>query len=142
MDGEWSAVQTLRHLVFVTDSWFRWTVLGLPRPFHPVGFAPTFVPDQAEMGLDPESTPSLSEVLEIRIGRQRQVSDHLAALDPTELERAITVADRPGWPTDPDQHTVLSCLHVLLEEEFAHHQYCVRDLDLLAARSGAVHTDG
>jgi len=29
---------------------------------------------------------------------------------------------------DPEQHTVLDCLHILLEEEFAHHQYCVRDL--------------
>src|ERR1700733_2585899 len=28
VNGEWSALQTLRHLVFVHDSWFRRCVLG------------------------------------------------------------------------------------------------------------------
>jgi hypothetical protein len=28
---------------------------------------------------------------------------------------------------------VLDCLHVLLDEEWAHHQFCVRDLDALDA---------
>lgn len=142
VDGEWSAVQTLQHLVFVADAWFRWTVLGLPRPFHRIGLAAPFVPDQPAMGLDPEARPSLAEVLQVRVEQQQQVSDHLAGLDPTGLERPVAVVDRPGWPTDPEQHTALGCLHVLLEEEFAHHQFCVRDLDVLAARDGGVNGSG
>ena len=31
--GEWSAVETLRHLVFVHDSWFRRCCLGSSEPF-------------------------------------------------------------------------------------------------------------
>ena len=37
--GEWSAVQTLRHLVFVHDSWFRRCCLGSTRPFTAIGLA-------------------------------------------------------------------------------------------------------
>src|SRR3954454_14304737 len=32
VDGEWLMVETLRHLVFVHDSWFRRCVLGLTEP--------------------------------------------------------------------------------------------------------------
>ena len=38
VDGEWSMVETLRHLVFVHDSWFRRCVLGLTEPFTPWGW--------------------------------------------------------------------------------------------------------
>ena len=52
VNDEWCAVQTLRHLVFVHDSWFRRCVLGLTEPFTPMGLAPSFVPDQEQQGLD------------------------------------------------------------------------------------------
>jgi hypothetical protein len=35
--GEWSAVETLRHLVFVHDSWFRRCCLGSTKPFTAIG---------------------------------------------------------------------------------------------------------
>jgi hypothetical protein len=50
--GEWSAVETLRHLVFVHDSWFRRCCLGSAEPFTAIGLASEFVPDQEEQGLD------------------------------------------------------------------------------------------
>ena len=50
--GEWSAVQTLRHLVFVHDSWFRRCVLGSTALFTPMGLAIDAVPNQVEQGLD------------------------------------------------------------------------------------------
>jgi hypothetical protein len=133
VDAEWSAVETMRHLVFVSDSWFRWSVLGVPKAFHPVGLAPSFVPEQLAMGLDPEAHPSFAEVAEIRVGQQRDVTDFLAGLTAADLERRASAPDRPGWPVDPEEHTVLECLHVLLEEEFAHHQFCVRDLTTLTS---------
>ena len=40
VDGEWSMVETLRHLVFVHDSWFRSCVLGLTEPFTAMGGGP------------------------------------------------------------------------------------------------------
>ncbi len=64
-DGEWSAAETLRHLVFVHYSWFRRCCLGSAGPFTAIGLAPEFVGDQEEQGLDraaaigtiPTSTP-------------------------------------------------------------------------------------
>src|SRR5919197_2002136 len=66
VDGEWSMVETLRHLVFVHDSWFRRCVLGLTEPFTAIGLASEFVPDQEEQGLDPAAAPTLDEVLAAR----------------------------------------------------------------------------
>ena len=37
VDGEWSFIQTLRHLVLVTDGWIRRALLGDPSPWHPLG---------------------------------------------------------------------------------------------------------
>jgi len=42
VNGEWSALQTLRHLVFVHDSWFRRCCLGSPGPFTALGLASDF----------------------------------------------------------------------------------------------------
>ena len=56
--GEWSAVETLRHLVFVHDSWFRRCCLGSTQPFTAIGLASDFVPDQEEQGLDPAAAPT------------------------------------------------------------------------------------
>jgi len=37
-------------------------------------------------------------------------------------------------PHDPDyQETILSCLHVILEEEWEHHRFAVRDLEAIEA---------
>src|SRR5215211_2790404 len=48
---EWSALQTMRHLVFVHDSWFRRCCLGSTDPFTPMGLATEFVPEREEQGL-------------------------------------------------------------------------------------------
>ena len=36
VDGEWSFIETLRHLVFATDSWIRRAILGDPSPWDPL----------------------------------------------------------------------------------------------------------
>jgi hypothetical protein len=33
--GEWSFIETLRHLVFVTDAWASHALLGEASPYHP-----------------------------------------------------------------------------------------------------------
>ncbi len=50
--GEWSMVETLRHLVFVHDSWFRRCVLGLTEPFTALGLGPPEVMDRERGELD------------------------------------------------------------------------------------------
>ena len=50
-----------------------------------------------------------------------------------DLQRNCVPPDSPGHPrTD---HTVLECLHVILKEEWQHHRYAVRDLQVLENRS-------
>ncbi len=131
VDGEWSFAQTLRHLVHATDMWLRRAVLDIEQPFHPIG-----QPDgsAATAGDDPTTgavvTPSYPEVLQVRAGRVTMVRDFLATVTPDEL-----AATRRN-PHDPDYpETVLSCLHVILQEEWEHHRYAVRDLDAIEAVS-------
>lgn len=128
VDGEWSAIETLRHLVFVSDAWFRRAVLGIESPYHPIGLAPDFVKEQGEMGLDPRAKPTLEEIRAVRTAQATEIVDYLARLTDEALERPGAPASRPGWPPDPTDETVLGCLQILLEEEWSHHQFCARDL--------------
>ena len=41
VDGEWSFVETLRHLVFIADSWASRTVLDEAMPYHRLGLPQT-----------------------------------------------------------------------------------------------------
>ena len=129
--GEWSAVQTLRHLVFVHDSWFRRCCLGLNRPFTAIGLASPFVPDQQEQGLDKAAEPSLDEVLAVRAEQAGELGQWLADVTAADLAAAAPVPEGPGWPPYAAGKSVLQCLRVVLNEEREHHGFCVRDLDSL-----------
>ena len=37
VDGEWSFIETLRHLVFATDAWVSRAIGGDRSPWHPLG---------------------------------------------------------------------------------------------------------
>jgi len=130
--GEWSAVETLRHLVFVHDSWFRRCCLGSTEPFTAIGLAIDFVPGQEEQGLDPAAAPSLDEVLAVRGEQGAELERWLSAVTLGELAAPAPVPAGPGWPPYARGKSVLQCLHVVLNEEFEHHRFCVRDLDLLS----------
>jgi hypothetical protein len=129
--GEWSVVETLRHLVFVHDSWFRRCCLGSTRPFTAIGLASGFVPDQQEQGLDPAAAPGLDEVLAVRAGQGAELERWLSAVTPDALSAPAPVPPGRGWPPYARGKSVLECLHVVLDEEWAHHGFCVRDLDML-----------
>jgi hypothetical protein len=131
VDGEWSFAQTLRHLVMATDIWFGRAVLGLEQPFHPLGLPNAeHAEDGEDMSVFSLVEPSYSEVLEVRTGRVVSVRDFLAGVTADQL------AEARRNPHDPArEETVLSCVHVTLQEEWEHHRYAVRDLDAIAAAS-------
>jgi hypothetical protein len=129
--GEWSAVETLRHLVFVHDSWFRRCCLGSTRLFTAVGLASEFVPDQEEQGLDRSAAPSLDEVLAVRDVQRAELERWLSTVTADELSAPAPVPAGQGWPPYARGKSVLECVHVVLDEEWAHHGFCMRDLDLL-----------
>jgi len=129
VDGEWSFAQTLRHLVLATDVWLRRAILEIEQPFHPAGLAGPSAEDEGlDMSVFAEVTPSYAEVLDARAGRVAMVREFLATVTPDQL----AVARKNPWsPEHPE--TTLSCLHVILEEEWEHHRYAVRDLDTIEA---------
>jgi hypothetical protein len=132
VDGEWSFAQTLRHLVLATDMWLGGAVLRLEQPFHPLGQLDAGTEDDGfDRSVFTTATPAYDEVLEARASRVALVRDFLATVSPEVLAAA-----RPN-PHDPAyQETVLSCLHTILEEEWEHHRYAVRDLDAVEAGAG------
>jgi hypothetical protein len=131
--GEWSFAQTLRHLVLATDMWLGRAILEIEQPFHAVGLVDTGTEqDGLDMSVFTTATPSYAEVLEARAGRVAMVRDFLTRVTSGEL-----AATRKN-PHDPrHQETTLSCLHVILEEEWEHHRYAVRDLDAIEAQYDA-----
>ncbi len=133
VDDEWSFVETLRHLVLATDCWLRRMVKGMDRPYHPWGLAGSWLNDPAGWGIDPAATPTLDEIVEVRRERMDEVRRTISAVTVEELGRVCLPPATPGHPNVP--HTVLECLHVILEEEWEHHRYAVRDLELLETGS-------
>ncbi|USQ80178.1 DinB family protein [Ornithinimicrobium faecis] len=132
VNSEWSMTQTLRHLVFVHDSWFRRCCLGSTALFTPMGLGPEFVPDQQRQGLDPDAAPELAEVLAVREEQGTELARWLETVTTEDLVAPAPVPEGPGWPPYAVGKSVLECLQVVLNEEWAHHGFCVRDLDLLA----------
>lgn len=130
--GEWSAVETLRHLVFVHDSWFRRCCLGSTAPFTALGLAIDGVPDQEEQGLDPTAEPELDDVVAVRADQTDELERWLADATADQLAAPAPIPDGLGWPPYARRKTVAECLRVVLNDEWAHHGFCVRDLDLLA----------
>jgi len=131
VDGEWSFAQTLRHLVLATDAWLGRSILAIEQPFHPIGQAGAgAAEDGFDMSVFTTVTPSYEEVLEVRAGRVAMVRDFLATVTAEVLAETRKNPHAPEYP-----ETVLSCLHVILEEEWEHHRYAVRDLDAIDAKA-------
>ncbi|MGH3445406.1 MAG: DinB family protein, partial [Nocardioidaceae bacterium] len=85
-----------------------------------------------DMSVFTTATPSYADVLEARAGRIEMVRDFIAGVTPDELAAARRN------PHDPEYaETTLSCLHTILEEEWEHHRYAVRDLEAIESKSGA-----
>jgi DinB superfamily/Pentapeptide repeats (8 copies) len=130
VDGEWSFAQTLRHLVLATDAWLGRAILEVEQPFHPLGQAgPGAEDDGLDMSIFVTAAPLYEDVLEARAGRVAMVRDFLAGVTPSLLAEPRT---NPWSPEDPE--TTLSCLHVILEEEWEHYRFAVRDLAAISLR--------
>ncbi|MGD8150707.1 DinB family protein [Ornithinimicrobium sp. Y1694] len=132
VDGEWSYLQTMRHLIMATDTWLGRAVLEREQPYDPLGLPHDDGGEGSaayDHGMFVTQEPTLAEVLRVRGERQAMVRDFLADAD------AALLAEARKNPHAPQhEETVLSCVQTILEEEWEHHRYAVRDLDALAAR--------
>jgi hypothetical protein len=128
--GEWSFAQTLRHLVMATDTWLGRAILGIEQPFHPIGQPNAeYETDGLDMSVFAAAVPSYAAVLEVRAGHVARVRDFLAAVTPDVLAETRQNPWAPDYP-----ETTLSCLHVILHEEWEHYRFAVRDLDAIEAQ--------
>jgi hypothetical protein len=122
--GEWSFVQTVRHLVFAMDMWFTAPVSG--GRLHAMGLPNSGSKDFPWPDLDPSLSPSLEEALDVRADRARHFRTFLDGLATSDLDREVDVL---ATGTNP----LRECLFTVLEEEFWHLRYARRDLEHLEA---------
>lgn len=134
VDGEWSFIETLRHLVFATDSWINRAILGDPSPWDPLDLPWDEMPDTPGVPRDRDVRPSLDAVLELRRDRMSTVRQVIEALTDKSLNGHTEPVEGPGWP-EPRSYPVRECLLCILNEEWQHRLYAERDLDALQARS-------
>ena len=131
VDGEWSFVQTLRHLLFVTDSWVRRGVLGERAPWHHLDLPPTGMTRVGGLD-DADVRASFDEVLALRAERTAVVDAVMVELTDARLDEEVRAvgAGHPKaglWP-------VRRCLEAQVNEEWRHRDYAERDLTKLTDR--------
>jgi len=136
VNGEWSFVETHRHLLFAGDAWLGNAVLEEPAPYHPLGLPAGGTPPEeaAKLGLTLDATPTLDEVLAPRRARMATLRAIVDGLTETDLDRVC--ARKPGDLYPDREYVVRRCLSVVLKEEAEHHRYAVRDLAALQAGTG------
>lgn len=122
VDGEWSFVETLRHLVFATDKWFTAPLLG--GAFDPMG-----LPNSGSIaldwpGVDSVADPSFDEAVGGWQDRSRQLRGYLDDIEPAALAMEVDVLENGTT-------AVHDCIGVVFEEHFHHLRYALRDLDRL-----------
>jgi hypothetical protein len=133
VDGEWSFIETLRHLVFATNAWVKRTILGDPSPWHPLDLPHDEMPDEPSIPRNRDARPSLDEVLALRVDRMAVVRRVMADLTDEKLAGNTEPVLEPGYP-ESGSFPIRLCLHVILSEEWEHRLYAERDFDALEAR--------
>ena len=133
VDGEWSFIETLRHLAFATDAWMRRAVLGDPSPWDPLDLPWDEMPDAPGVPCDRSVRPSLEVALGLRRDRMATVRAFLEGLTDETLAGHTEPVEGPGWPK-PRGYPVRDCLLIVLSEEWEHRRYAERDLAVLERR--------
>jgi hypothetical protein len=101
----------------------------LEQPYHPLGQPNVeYQADGNDMSVFWLGIPPYADVLEARADRVAMVRDFLATVTTDEL---ATTRQNPWAPQYSE--TTLSCLHTILEEEWAHHRYAIRDLSTISS---------
>ena len=133
VDGEWSFIQTLRHLNFASACWVDRMILGDVSPWLPLDLPWDEAPPWDGFQWEREARPSLDEVLALRCERQATVRQVMESLTDEQLTSKRTRTE-PGWPQEED-FPVKECLRIVLNEEWEHRLYAERDLTALEKES-------
>ncbi|GAA2740109.1 DinB family protein [Terrabacter aerolatus] len=134
VDGEWSFIETLRHLVFATDAWVCRALLGDAEPWDALDLPHDDMPDSPPVPRDRTARPSLDEVLVLRADRMATVRRVIEGLSDEALSGTTAPVTAPGYP-EPESYAVTRILRTILSEEWHHRQYAERDLTALESGS-------
>ena len=132
VDGEWSFIETLRHLCYATDAWVNRVHLGDPDPWDPLDL-PFDTLRELSWSHDRNVRPTLDEVLTLRADRQATVRRVLTDLTDADLAGETEPVEGEGWPP-PDRYSVAEALSIVVNEEWHHRRFAERDLAVLAPR--------
>lgn len=133
--GEWSFIETLRHLAFATKSWLLRVILGHPTPWHPLSLPWDEAPPTEGVPHDREARPDLDTALALRMDRMTRVRAYFSSLTDEQLDVMTIPVHGPGWP-EAQPYLTRDCLLTILNEEWEHRLYAERDLDTLAGAGG------
>ncbi len=134
VDGEWSFIQTLRHLAFASESWVGRCILGDPSPWHPLSLPWDTVQPIEGIPHDRDARPSLDEALGLRYDAMQLVRRVVDDLTDDQLAGETEPLVGPGWPPEGETFPVSKCLLIVLNEEWHHRLFAERDLAVLEAR--------
>lgn len=129
--GEWSFIQTLRHLAFASESWVGRCILGDPSPWHPMSLPWDQMPAREGVPWDRDARPSLEEALVLRTAAMALVRGVVDRLTDEQLPERTAPLVGPGWPDEGETFPALECLRIVLSEEWEHRLYAERDLAVL-----------
>jgi hypothetical protein len=104
------------------EKWFNVPILG--ESFHAMGLPNTGSLEFPWPGLDYSFEPSLADALAVRADRAAKFRGYVGRVDASELPREVEVLEN-------GKATVLECLQTVMEEEFWHNRYALRDLAVL-----------
>ena len=133
VDGEWSFIQTLRHLAYASDLWVFSVVQGVPDAYDPLDLPfDSYARFPNPISYERDARPPLADVLALRADRVARVR---AFLDELTQERIDSIVEfrSEGWPFNED-FPVGPCLATVVNEEWHHRNFAERDLDELIAR--------
>ncbi len=131
VDGEWSFIETLRHLNFASAAWVGRMILGDPSPWHPLDLPWDEAPGWEGIPWDRDARPTLEAVLAVRRNRHTMVGGVVESLTDEQLAARVSRPE-PGWPRI-EEFPFTECLRIVLNEEWEHRQYAERDLTALEA---------
>ncbi|NLJ54590.1 MAG: DinB family protein [Intrasporangiaceae bacterium] len=124
--GEWSLVQTLRHISYAVAAWIERVALGVEDPFVDTDLPWDEAPADIPRPVDRDARIALDDAVGVWRRRQQTVRDFLESLTTEDLERTVSTAG-DSWPQVTD-FPLAEAVHIAVTEVWEHHQFAQRDL--------------
>ena len=116
-----------------TECWLLKVIEGDPAPWHPLSLPTDEGSDTEDIPCDRSARPSLDEALAYRRDRMAAVRRYVDALTEDRLAGHTEPVGGPGGPPSRS-YPVRKALQVILNEEWWHRQFALRDLAVLEER--------